>query len=92
MSSCESCKSKQAEPVPYIVHESAMARNERQVKRLIVGWVITAMLWFCTIGVGVYAWLQYDYSSDSSVTVDASDGVANYIGNDGDIVNGTDSR
>jgi hypothetical protein len=45
--------------------------------------------------------MQYDYSSDatntttttetSTVTVDGKDGVANYIGNDGDISNGTDN-
>ena len=39
MANCETCKGKDAhapESVPYIVHESSMARMERQVKR---GWI-----------------------------------------------------
>lgn len=37
MANCESCKGKESnalENVPYIVHESSMARMERQTKRL----------------------------------------------------------
>jgi hypothetical protein len=92
MSNCDACKEiKKTEPVPYIVHESAQARNERTVKRLVIAIIVLALLWFATIGIGVYAWMQYDYSSEESVVdVDANDGVANYIGNDGDIVNGAD--
>lgn len=93
MSNCDACKEiKKAEPVPYIVHESAQARNERAVKRLVIALIVLALLWFATIGIGVYAWMQYDYSSDmttSEVNVDGKDGIANYIGNDGDINNGT---
>ena len=92
MSNCDACKEiKTAAPVPYIVHESAQARNERAVKRLVIALIVLALLWFATIGIGVYAWMQYDYTSEESVVdVDANDGVANYIGNDGDIVNGAD--
>ena len=92
MSNCDACKEiKKTEPVPYIVHESAQARNERTVKRLVIALIVLALLWFATIGIGVYAWMQYDYTSEESVVdVDANDGVANYIGNDGDIVNGAD--
>lgn len=92
MSNCDACKEiKKTEPVPYIVHESAQARNERTVKRLVIALIVLALLWFATIGIGVYAWMQYDYTSEESVVdVDANDGVSNYIGNDGDIVNGAD--
>ena len=92
MSNCDACKEiKKTEPVPYIVHESAQARNERTVKRLVIALIVLALLWFATIGIGVYAWMQYDYTSEESVVdADANDGVANYIGNDGDIVNGAD--
>ena len=92
MSNCDACNEvKTADPVPYIVHESAMARNERAVKRLVIALIVLALLWFATIGIGVYAWMQYDYTSEKSVVdVDANDGVANYIGNDGDIVKGAD--
>lgn len=93
MSNCDACKEiKTSAPVPYIVHESAQARNERTVKRLVIALIVLALLWFATIGIGVYACMQYDYSSEQTetVTVDGKDGVANYIGNDGDIVNGAD--
>lgn len=96
--SCESCiktdgkhSDGKVQSVPFVVHESAMARNERAVKRLVIALIVLALLWFATIGIGVYAWMRYDYSSEESVVdVDANDGVANYIGNDGDIVNGAD--
>lgn len=43
---CETCKERkmQAEPVPYIVHESAMARAERANKRWFWAWLITLLL------------------------------------------------
>ena len=97
--SCETCKKTECKPeegkgrsVPFAVHESAMAQNERTVKRLVIALIVLVLLWFATIGIGVYAWMQYDYSSDmttSEVNVDGKDGIANYIGNDGDINNGT---
>jgi flagellar biogenesis protein FliO len=93
MSNCDACKEiKKTEPVPYIVHESAQARNERTVKRLVVALIVSIALIFASNAIWLYAWMQYDYSSEQteSVTVDGKDGVANYIGNDGDIVNGED--
>jgi hypothetical protein len=92
MSNCDACKEiKKTEPVPYIVHESAQARNERAVKRLVVALIVAIALIFASNAIWLYAWMQYDYTSEESVVdVDANDGVANYIGNDGDIVNGAD--
>lgn len=39
---------------------------------------------------GGFLWYlnQYDYVSNETVTVDGADGVANYIGKDGNIYNG----
>lgn len=90
---CNSCeKRKTVEPVPYIVHESAMARNERTIKRLVIALIIAVALIFASNAAWLYAWMQYDYTSEESVIdVNAEDGVANYIGNDGDIVNGADN-
>ena len=90
---CNSCeKRKTVDPVPYIVHESAMARNERTIKRLVVALIVAVALLFAGNAAWLYAWMQYDYMSEESeiVTVDGKDGIANYIGNDGDIVNGSD--
>jgi hypothetical protein len=93
MSNCDACKEiKKTEPVPYIVHESAQARNERAVKRLVIALIVAIALIFASNAIWLYAWMQYDYSSDmttSEVNVDGKDGIANYIGNDGDINNGS---
>ena len=77
--------------VPYVVHESAMARAERQSKRLVAVIVLLVLL---LVGSNI-GWLVYESSfetvetSSEEVVVDAgSNGVANYIGNDGDIYNG----
>lgn len=93
MSNCDACKEiKPAEPVPYIVHESAMARQERHIRRLLIALIVAIALIFASNAAWLYAWCQYDYSSDmttSEINVDGKDGIANYIGNDGDINNGT---
>lgn len=80
--------------VPYIVHESIMVRMERTIKRLVVALVVCIVLMFTSNVIWLYFWNQYDYVDESSqqyVSVDGKDGIANYIGNDGDIVNGKDS-
>lgn len=87
---CESCnKDKEAKSVPFIVHESAMSRNERSVKRLVFALVVAIAMIFASNALWLWAWSQYDYESERTV-VEALDGVANYIGNDGDILNGAD--
>lgn len=81
--------------VPYIVYEGEQARNERTVKRLIIALVIAVLLIFVTNALWLYCWFQYDYVGEETMTqtidVDAKDGTANYVGRDGDIVNGKDS-
>lgn len=80
------------DPVPFIVYEGTMARFERIVKRLITCLVIAIILLFVSNGVWLYAWMQYDYESSSTQTidVDGKNGNANYISNGGSIVNGED--
>lgn len=78
--------------IPYVVHEGSLARMERIIKKLIVALIIAIILIFASNCIWLYAWMQYDYSSSEStetVTVDGKDGVANYIGNDGEITNGS---
>ena len=84
--------------IPFVVHESGMTRMERIVKRLSVALIVSILLIFASNALWLYAWMQYDYSSDATtttetqtVTVDGKDGIANYIGNNGDITNGKDS-
>ena len=81
--------------IPYIVYESAQSRMERNNKRLVIALVIAIILIFLSNAVWLYAWMQYDYvttdtAETSTIDIDAKYGTANYIGNDGDIINGTD--
>lgn len=78
--------------VPYVAHESAMARSERHNKRL---WIVILVLIGALIGTNL-AWIIYENSFEEVITteeiiVDAEDnGNANYIGQDGNIYNGED--
>ena len=81
--------------IPYIAFESAQARNERIVKRLIAALILVIVLLFATNAIWIYEWMSYDYviEDGEEITVDAGErGNANYIGNDGSIVNGEDNR
>lgn len=70
--------------VPYIVHESIMARMERTIRRLWILCIILILLLAGTNG----AWIVYENSfEDIVVTQDNADGYNNYVGNDGDITN-----
>ena len=84
--------------ISYAAHEGAMTRMFGIIKRLIITVIISVVLLVISNGLWLYAWMQYDYSSDattttetSTVTVDGKDGIANYIGNNGDITNGENS-
>lgn len=72
--------------VPYVVHESAMARQERQIKRLWIAIILSVALIFASNAFWLWAWMQYDYES-YEITADG-DSNANYIGQDGNIYNG----
>lgn len=73
----------------YRIYETSMARMDRQLKRL---WIAILVAVIATVATNI-AWLiyisQYDFES-YEVAAD-NDGVANYIGNDGDIYNGSES-
>lgn len=87
---CNNCGSdKTPVNVPYVVHESDMARAERQSKRLVAVIILLIVL---LVGSNI-GWMMYENSFETVTTeeiwVDADEnGVANYIGNDGDINNG----
>ena len=76
--------------IPYIAYEIAEAKNERLIKRLIIALVITIILMFITNIFWIYEFCNYDYLTEET-TVDADCGTANYIGQDGDIVYGTNN-
>ena len=67
MANCESCKKVQNAPesVPYIVHESSMARMERQIKRI---WITVLVLIVILVGTNG-AWLLYNSQFQAVETV-----------------------
>ena len=84
MSNCESCGKRPPEPVPYVVHEADMARQERTIKRM---WILLLVMLFLLVGTNG-AWIYYENSfEDISITQENEDGYNNFIGNDGDITN-----
>ena len=90
---CETCKEKRKviaqtpKDVPYIAHESAVARLERVIKRL---WVLALVL-IVLLAASNAAWIwwesQYE-TIETTITQENADGYNNYIGNDSDVVNG----
>ena len=88
---CNSCKTDKAPAsVPYVVHESAMARAERQTKSLV--WVIVLLI-VLLVGSNV-GWLVYESQFEEVTTEEyqieqnAESGNNNSIINGGEIVNG----
>lgn len=75
--------------IPYIVFESAEAKNERTIKRLIIALVITIVLLFATNVIWIIEFCSFDFA-ETETTVDGGSGIANYIGQDGDITYGED--
>ena len=87
-------KSRENVSVPYIIYEGEMARNERHIRRLIIALIVSISVILFSNLAWLKAWTMYDYSSDETTSVELSTdggGNANYVGNDGDIVNGTNT-
>ena len=76
--------------VPYIVHESITTRLERTIEKL---WILCIILIVLLVGTNI-AWICYENQfEDTVITQDSNTGTNNYIGNDGDIINGeTDNK
>lgn len=66
---CKTCKENRqnVEPVPYIVHESAMARMERTIKRL---WIALIICIVGLIGMFIYETQFIDESWTYEATTD----------------------
>ena len=80
---CEACKEKRK----VIAQTPKVARLERVIKRL---WVLAIVL-IVLLAASNAAWIwwesQYE-TIETTITQENADGYNNYIGNDGDIVNG----
>lgn len=91
MPDCSACKENRlaTEPVPYIVHEAALARLERTVKRL---WILALVAVVLLVATN-FAWIVYESQFEEIVvTQENEDGYNSYIGQDGDIYNGETNR
>lgn len=91
MENCENCKAKsfkEPESVPYIVHEAAMARMERQAKRI---WITILVLIFLLVGTnGAWLWWNNQWETVyQEVTQEADNGTNNFVG--GDLIGETDN-
>ena len=77
--------------IPYIVHESAMARTERQFKRL---WRTILVLIVLLVGTnGIWIWYESQFEdvvTTQEVTQEAENGTNNFVG--GDIYGETDNQ
>ena len=93
MSNCETCKNKTTTPesVPYIVHESAMARAERTAKRL---WITILTLILLLVGsncAGLWYEAQFEtVEYTQEVTQEADNGTNNFVG--GDVIGETNNQ
>ena len=79
------------EPVPFIPFQDFIATTERNARRLFISLVVAISLLFITNAIWLYAWFSYDYMSEETVMVDGKQGVASYVGGNGDIYNGEDT-
>lgn len=78
--------------VPYIVLESAEARSERHIKRLIVALIISILVGLITNLAWMYMWNQYEYVDESETRIFTQDGQGlNIIGYSNEVTDGTES-
>jgi hypothetical protein len=88
---CNNCGNiKVPETVPYMAHETAMARNSRAIKLLVFALIAAIVLMFASNAIWLYAWNSYDYVSTTEETVYQQDGQGtNIIGNSNEVDNGS---
>lgn len=67
--------------VPYIVHESAMARNERHIKRLVIALIVSIVMLVLSNLAWLYMWNSYEYVGDATTYSQDGEGV-NIIGDE----------
>lgn len=86
---CNNCADKTPASVPYVVHESTIARMERIIKRQWIALIVAICLLFASFGLFVWYESQFEtisYEQDG-------EGINNVnIGEQGDLINGTESE
>lgn len=81
---------KEPAPVSYFVFEGEQVRHERILKRLIAVIIICICLIFASNAIWLYAWMQYDYSSQEITYTQDGRGI-NIIGNENEVENGAEA-
>lgn len=76
---------KKIETISYLVYESSQVRSDRIIHRLIVALLISVALLFISNAIWIYAWVQ------SGATIENTNGTSNYIGESGEINNGSNN-
>lgn len=77
--------------IPYIAHEGALARMERTTSRLFKVIVVLIIALFLSNALWMYAWMQYDYTSNDVTYAQDGEGYNNInAGIQGDVTNGAD--
>jgi hypothetical protein len=67
--------------VPYIVYESAIARSERHIKRLVIALIVSVVMIVASNLAWLYVWNSYEYVGDSTTYSQDGEGV-NIIGDE----------
>ena len=91
MANCETCKNVKSAPenVPYIVHESSMARMERQIKRLWIALLVVIFMLFASNA----GWMIYESQFATISYEQDGEGINNVnIGEQGDLNNGAEGE
>ena len=81
-------KQSKSESVPYIVFEGEMVSQERHIRRLIIALIIATCLIFACNAIWLWAWCQYDYTSEETIYTQDGQGV-NIIGDENRVANQT---
>jgi hypothetical protein len=92
MANCETCKGKEAhapESVPYIVHESSMARMELQIKRLWIALIVAIIVAVIAPLTVHFGWLHYESQFETYEYTQDGEGT-NIIGDGNDVNNGAE--
>ena len=84
---CETCTHR-PDPVPYAVHESDMARQERTIRRVWIALLVVIVLFVGSNAFWIWRESQFEIVEKTEVQMENESGYVNYIGNDGDIYNG----
>ena len=86
---CNNCAEKTPTNVPYVVHESAMARAERVIKRQWIAIVLLICMLFSAFG--LFVWYESQFETISYEQDGEGINNVNY-GEQGNLNNGTESE